>query len=59
MSKFSSRLTVLVLALVFLLGLAGCAPEVGSEGWCEKMKEKDKAKWTAEDAANFAKHCIL
>ena len=59
MSNFPSRLAVLVIALVFSLGLVACSPEVGSDAWCEKMKEKDKAKWTAEDAANFAKHCIL
>ena len=34
---------VQMLALVFLLGLQmGCSPEVGSEKWCEKMKEKPK-----------------
>jgi hypothetical protein len=58
MSKFSNRIVVLGFALVLSLGLTACAP-VGSEAWCEKMKEKDKAKWTAEDAGNFAKHCIL
>jgi len=58
MSKFSDRIVVLGFALVLSLGLTACAP-VGSEAWCEKMKEKDRAKWTAEDAGNFAKHCIL
>jgi hypothetical protein len=32
---------------------------VGSEAWCEKMKEKDKGQWSADDAADFAKHCIF
>ena len=58
MSKRSNRIVVLAFALVVSLGLGACAP-VGSEAWCEKMKKKDKAKWTAEDAGNFAKHCIL
>jgi hypothetical protein len=38
--------------------LAACAP-VGSERWCNNMKEKDKGDWTASEAADFAKHCIF
>ena len=45
--------------LVCLLGLAACAPEVGSEAWCEDMKEKPKGEWTANEAAEFAKSCLL
>jgi len=37
----------------------GCAPEVGSDAWCEKMKETPKADWSANDAASFAKHCVF
>lgn len=48
---------VLVLAL---LGLAAaCEPKVGSEEWCGMMKEKPKGDWTANEAADFAEHCIL
>lgn len=44
---------------ILLLGLvAGCAP-VGSERWCENMKEKPKGDWTANEAADFTKHCIF
>lgn len=39
--------------------LVACAPEVGSDGWCENMKEKPKADWSANEAGNFANHCIL
>ena len=42
-----------------LLGLAGCAPEVGSEAWCEKMDQTPKGDWSANQAADYAKHCIL
>ena len=49
-----------VLAVVLLLGLQmGCSPEVGTDKWCGKMKEKPKGDWTANEAADFAKHCIL
>jgi hypothetical protein len=59
MSHFSSRIAAAGFALAFSLGITGCSFQVGSDAWCEKMKERDKAKWSAEDAGNFAKHCIL
>lgn len=59
MSLFSNRITAAAFALVFSLGITACSLQVGSDAWCDKMKEKDKAKWSAEDAGNFAKHCIL
>jgi hypothetical protein len=39
--------------------LAACSPEVGSKEWCEELKSKAKAEWSANEAADFAKHCIL
>lgn len=39
--------------------LAACSPEVGSKEWCDDMKEKPKGDWTANEAADFAKNCIL
>lgn len=45
--------------VVLLLGLTACGPEVGSDKWCEQMKEKDKGDWTANEAKDFAKHCIF
>ena len=53
------RRILLVSALGFLALLFGCSPEVGSEQWCSDMKEKSKADWTANEAADFAKHCVL
>lgn len=47
-------------ALAGLVALLGaCAPEVGSEAWCKDMKQKPKGEWTANEAADFAKHCLL
>ena len=43
----------------FVAVLAACSPEVGSKEWCEDMKNKPKGEWTANEAADFAKHCIL
>jgi hypothetical protein len=39
--------------------LVSCAPEVGSEAWCENMKEKPKGDWAGSEAIDFAKHCVL
>ncbi|NKF49225.1 DUF3012 domain-containing protein [Shewanella sp. WXL01] len=46
-------------AIALIFGLAACAPEVGSEAWCKDMKEKPKGDWTANEAADFAKHCVF
>ncbi len=49
--------------LVVLAGLAAllgaCSPEVGSEAWCQDMKQKAKGDWTANEATEFAKNCLL
>ena len=47
----------LSVAVLFLLG--GCEPEVGSDEWCERMVDKPKGDWTANEAAEFAKSCIF
>ncbi len=57
-SLFKSCMTVVSAALITAT-LIACAPEVGSEEWCEDMKKKDKGQWTANDATDFAKHCVL
>ena len=43
----------------FLFMLSACATEVGSEQWCADMKEKPKADWSANEAADFTEHCIF
>ncbi len=49
-----------LLVLLTLLGLvSACDPEVGSEAWCSDLKEKAKGDWTANEAADFAKHCVF
>jgi DUF3012 family protein len=45
--------------LIFITLLSACAPEVGSEKWCAQMKEKPKGDWTANEAADFTRHCIF
>lgn len=46
-----------VIAAVGFLG--ACSPEIGSEAWCNDLKEKPKGDWSANEAADFAKHCVF
>lgn len=39
--------------------LYGCTPETGTDAWCDYMKEKPKGDWTANQAGDFAEHCLL
>jgi hypothetical protein len=51
---------VRVLLLVgCLVWLGGCSPEVGSEQWCAEMKRKPTKDWTANEAADYTKYCVL
>ncbi len=47
------------LSCLLLLTLGACAPEVGSDAWCKKMDEKKKGDWTANEAKDYAKHCVF
>jgi hypothetical protein len=55
------RKILAAMALVLLVGcaLSGCSPKVGSEAWCKAMKDKPKGDWTANETADFARHCIF
>ncbi|MEH6476970.1 MAG: DUF3012 domain-containing protein [Sneathiella sp.] len=58
--KKTTKVFLSVLSVASLsLFLGACSPEVGSKEWCEDMKGKDKANWTANEAADFAKNCLL
>lgn len=54
----SSWIKLLMFSLVLVI-TSGCAPEVGSEAWCKKMSEKPKGEWTANEASEYAKSCLL
>lgn len=45
--------------LMLSLGLSACSPEVGSDKWCQNLEDKPKGDWTANQAADYAKHCIF
>lgn len=49
---------ILFLSLL-LAQLIACSAEVGSDKWCENLKDKSKGEWTANEAKDFAKHCLF
>ena len=55
--NYFNRIIILLITVV-ALGTA-CAPEVGSEKWCQQLSEKPKGDWTANEATDYAKHCLF
>ena len=54
------RTVAAVLAMTLAaVSLSACAPEVGSEKWCAKMKEKPRKDWTAQELGDYTKHCVF
>ncbi|END2486570.1 TPA: DUF3012 domain-containing protein [Vibrio vulnificus] len=45
-------------ALLSVLALSACS-EVGSESWCNDMRDKPKSEWNGQNTLDFAKHCLL
>jgi hypothetical protein len=59
-SSVCARKAAKALAVLWTLCLlAACAPKVGSERWCEAMRAKARGDWTANEALDYAKHCIV
>jgi hypothetical protein len=56
--KRGNPLKVAVVA-VACLTLTACAPEPGSARWCEAKQAQSKSEWSLDDAAMYAKHCLL
>jgi len=48
----------LFLSLV-LTQLSACSAKVGSDEWCQELKDKPKGEWTADETKDFAKHCLF
>lgn len=47
------------LAMALAVCLCGCAPEVGSPRWCEVMRDKPRGDWTANEALEYTRSCLL
>lgn len=58
--KSFPRILLKPLALVLVsVALSACMPEVGSDVWCENLKEKPTGDWSLNEASDFAKHCVF
>ena len=55
----AGRSIAALLMIASLPLLLSCSPAVGSDAWCEKMKETPKGDWSTNDAGQFAKNCIF
>lgn len=53
------KISGLIMSLVLLVSVSGCAPEVGSDKWCAQLKEKPKGDWSSNELADFTKHCVF
>lgn len=58
MTSFSNLSRCFIFGAIFILA-AACAPELGSDAWCQNMEEKPKGDWTANEAVDYAKHCAF
>jgi hypothetical protein len=47
------------MTVLFVMLITACTPEVGSDDWCTMMGDISKGDWTANEVADYAKHCIL
>lgn len=48
-----------VLSVCLATVLSACSPTIGTEAWCKALKEKPAGDWSANDTANFGRHCLL
>ena len=48
----------LILSIISIF-IVSCSADIGSEEWCEELKEKPKDNWTANELTHYAKHCIF
>lgn len=47
------------MSLVIAFTLGACAPEVGTKAWCDRMDAKAEGDWTVNEAADYARYCVL
>ncbi len=59
MNRLKPFFVILALVAFIAVPLSACSPEVGSKEWCEQMKKKPKGDWSVNEAADFAKSCVL
>lgn len=49
----------LIILFAVTVSITACTPEIGSDKWCAKQKEKDKGDWSPAETKDYTKHCIF
>jgi len=47
-----------LLLMFACLLLTSCA-KVGSDAWCKNMQDKAKGDWTANEAGDYTRYCLM
>jgi hypothetical protein len=53
------RMAAVFPLIAVALGAISACSSVGSESWCENLKEKPKGDWSANEAKDYTKHCLF
>ncbi|UPQ89589.1 DUF3012 domain-containing protein [Vibrio sinaloensis] len=48
-----------LVALLVIPMLFACQDEVGTQAWCDNLNDTPKSEWNAQNALDFAKHCVF
>ena len=49
----------LVLGVTLAGLISACTPKIGSEAWCQSLKQKDKGDQTGRELKDYTKHCLF
>ena len=49
---------IFLILLIASMSITSCA-KVGSDAWCENLEEKPKGDWTAKEAGDYTKYCLM
>ena len=56
--KIACRRGLNLMLLAAPLVLTACSPVVGSDAWCEELRDTPKVEWTAEEVKGFTNYCV-
>jgi len=56
-TSLKAILAIIIATLFF--SLTACTAEIGSERWCQQMKDKSKGDWTMSETGDYTKHCVF
>ena len=58
LGRLGWRARFLGIGIALSLLTVACAP-MGSQAWCKKLKGTPKGDWSANEAKDFARHCVF